>query len=79
MGPDVSLALGPPARLAMMIWSTLSTVQAALVAYLSAHFLANNRSRTPDSLQSYKIKKIQSFRAYGWWEKYADKEEPVKL
>jgi len=39
LSPWGPLALGPPAGLAIMIWSTCSTVHAALVANLSAHHL----------------------------------------
>ena len=52
MPPEVSLGLGPPALLAMMIWSTLRMVAAAFVEYLRAHCLARSRSKTLDSRQS---------------------------
>merc|ERR550514_1719828 len=38
---------GPPAFFAIMIWSTRSTVHAALHANLMPHFLVLNPSRMP--------------------------------
>merc|ERR1719379_1189083 len=51
-GPPCAGALGPPAGLDMMIWSTRSTVTAASTASLMASFLVTSRSSTPTSAVS---------------------------